>query len=107
NDIALRAVVTFSDPVTERFYLQDATGAMRIRSPSGVAVPQPGDEIVVRGKVRGEYIASIGMKSVELGELQIKKVGTRRIPDAERRTMASLFFDAAVGEFVRVETDGI
>jgi PAS domain S-box-containing protein len=107
NEVALRGIVTFSDSVTERFYLQDSTGAIRIQSSKPEEVPKPGDELVVRGKVHSEYIASVGIKSVELGELQIKKVGTGRIPDPEPRTMASLFFDAALGEFVRVETDGI
>jgi PAS domain S-box-containing protein len=107
NQVTLKGVVTFSDSANQRFYFQDPTGAMRIQSPSGTDVPTPGDVILVTGKLRGEFVPSLGMKSLELADIRVKTTGRSSIPGAEKRTIGSLFFDAALGEYVRVETEGV
>jgi PAS domain S-box-containing protein len=107
NAAVLRGVVTFSNPELQRFYLQDDTGALRIQREAGDPLPMPGDEVVVSGTLSSEYVASLGMKSLQLVNLKVKATGKGAMPTAERRGIVSLFFDTALGEFVRIETEGI
>src|SRR5690606_28431589 len=70
-------------------------------------LPRPGTRVIVNGKLRDEFVPAVGMRSIELDELRVSSAGIAGLPAAERRAIASLFFDAALGEFVRVETEGI
>ncbi len=105
--VALDGVVTFSDPLTHRFYVQDDTGALRVQRSAAEPLPRPGTRVIVNGKLRDEFVPAVGMRSIELDELRVSSAGIAGLPAAERRAIASLFFDAALGEFVRVETEGI
>ena len=107
NKVALDGVVTFSDPLSHRFYFQDETGALRIQRRVGETLPRAGARIIITGKLRDEFVPGIGIASIQLDELEIKHAGAADLPLAERRNISSLYFDTALGEFVRVETEGI
>jgi PAS domain S-box-containing protein len=107
NAVRLEGVVTFTDRDANRFFVQDSSGALRIQRQPGEPLPLPGDQVRVTGTLRGEYVAALGMKSLELTDIDVKVHGRSLIPSAERRPMVSLFFDTALQEFVRVETEGI
>ncbi len=107
NKVAVDGVVTFSDPLTHRFYVQDDTGALRVQRTVVDPLPKVGTRVIVNGALLSEYVPSIGMKSIHLGNLQVTSAGTSQLPRAEARMLGSLFFDAALGEFVRIETSGI
>jgi PAS domain S-box-containing protein len=107
NPAVLSGVVTFSDDETRRFYLQDDTGALRIQLRNQDPLPERGDRVTISGTLDSEYVASLGMKSVQFAALKVKTTGKELLPAAERRGIVSLFFDTAMSEFVRVETEGI
>jgi PAS domain S-box-containing protein len=107
NAVRLEGVVTFSDREANRFFVQDSSGALRIQRRPGEFLPLPGDQVRVTGTLRSEYVAALGMKSLDLTDIDVKVRGRSPIPSAERRPMVSLFFDTALQEFVRVETEGI
>src|SRR5690606_33304895 len=97
----------FSDPLEHRFYFQDDTGAMRVQRRVDEAIPRPGTRVFVTGNLRDEFVPAIGIKSIDLTELKVPSAGIAKRHVAERRAIGSLFFDASLGEFVRVETEGI
>jgi PAS domain S-box-containing protein len=104
---ALEGIVTFADREADSFYVQDATGALRIQRRPQDHIPKSGDTVRIRGKLQGEYVPSLGIKSVDLTDVEVTITGRARVPNAERRAIASLYFDTALQEFVRVETEGI
>lgn len=106
NAVRLEGVVTFADPYTHRFYLQDASGALRIQRRPDEDLPSAGDRVRVDGTLRSEYVPALGMRSLELENVAVRPRSRSLLPTAERRPMASLFFDTALQEFVRVETEG-
>ena len=107
NKVALEGIVTFADPLEHRFYFQDDTGAMRVQRHVDEPIPRPGTRVFVTGKLRDEFVPTIGINSIELTELKVTNAGVAKLPVAQRRAIRSLFFDASLGEFVRVETEGI
>src|SRR5690606_12224262 len=71
NKVALEGIVTFADPLEHRFYFQDDTGAMRVQRHVDEPIPRPGTRVFVTGKLRDEFVPTIGINSIELTELKV------------------------------------
>ena len=65
--------------------------ALRIQRRPQDHIPKSGDTVRIRGKLQGEYVPSLGMKSVDLTDVEVTITGRARVPNAERRAIVSLF----------------
>jgi PAS domain S-box-containing protein len=68
--VQLDGVVTWSDPDTRTFFLQDASGAVKVDLPTNGSIPTPEFKAGVRvfGLTRaGGYVSEVGARSVDPG----------------------------------------
>ena len=77
--VHLVGVVTYIDPVGERFWLQDDTGAIAVNEPPGILGVDTGESITVEATKTAHYDAFLGPSSVALKN--VKVIVTRgRVP---------------------------
>ncbi|MFZ5496727.1 MAG: ATP-binding protein [Verrucomicrobiota bacterium] len=97
--VTLRGVVTWSDERAEFFYLQDASGGVRIRRPAGRGASLPvGSSLVLNGvTVRGSYLPEVEL-------LEATYLGTQALPPVRGVTLEQALSGAEEGQ--RVEMRG-
>lgn len=102
----LRGVVTYSDPVQKRFWIQDETGAVAIDQDPGKFSIHAGQTINMEGHKSQPYSVLNGPTSVELSTTKIEIVSNRLdIPSPLRVSFKSLPEKEKNG--MRVELSGI
>jgi diguanylate cyclase (GGDEF)-like protein len=69
--VHLVGVVTYIDPVGERFWLQDDTGAIAIKEPPGILGVNAGESITVEATKTAHYDAVLGPSSVALKNVKV------------------------------------
>lgn len=69
--VHLVGVVTCVDPVGERFWLQDDTGAIAIKEPPGILGVNAGESITVEATKTAHYDAVLGPSSVALKNVKV------------------------------------
>src|ERR1039458_8016832 len=70
--VHLAGVVTCIDPVGERFWLQDDTGAIAIKEPPGILSVNTGESITVEATKTAHYDAALGPSSVALKNVKVR-----------------------------------
>ncbi len=107
STVDFAGVVTFSDPATRVFYVQDETAGLRLSLDGADPVPLALERIRVHARVAHEYRSQVGLRSVELQQVQISRVGHAELPAPENVRIAELLEGNSLREARRIETEGI
>ncbi len=103
--IRLRGVVTYYDFSSQLLYVQDATGAINIRSLARDWNLKPGEWIEVRGSTTHDFDGKIGPDSVGLAQVSVKVEGNAPLPSPLQVLSSGLPAQGRISE--RVEVHGI
>src|SRR6185369_11324673 len=103
----LRGVVTFSDPVTREFYIQDQTGGARLTAPKEANLPQAGDEVEARAVVHLTGDLRGAVKRVDLEAREVSIGAHAALPSAEPLSLPDIFAAAGLRDAHRIETSGV
>jgi hypothetical protein len=105
--VEFSGVVTFSDPATRMLYIQDETAALRLALDGSDVVPTAKDRVHVRAQLAHEYEGQLGLRSVELEQVQVTRVGTAELPAPEVLRIPDLLEGNSLREARLIETQGI
>ena len=105
--VEFSGVVTFSDPATRMLYIQDETAALRLALDGNDVVPIAKDRVHVRARLAHEYDSQLGLRSVELENVQVTRVGTADLPSPEVLSILDVLDGNPTREARLIETQGI
>ncbi len=77
---SIMGVVTFCDAKSERLYIQDSSGALRITPPNHNFSFRPGDVVQVEFMKTRPYDRLLGAESVGAGDVTIRPAGRAALP---------------------------
>ena len=105
--VHLEGVVTYADPATRRFYVQDDTAGLRLEASGSTGLPTAGEHIGIRGTLQRGQDASRRPDSIQLASLGIETLGRRPLPTAEPLPLSQVFSGARLHDARRIETTGL
>ena len=104
--VELRGTVSFADAKTNVFYLQDGLSGLRVEI-GAASLPQPGERIVMRGRIEREYDGAVGSRSITFQDLKIVKRRRGALPEPQVLAISDLLRGSQQIEGRRVKTAGV